>query len=119
MRCFNWAGKLIDTNKINIFSDGSSLGNPGPGGFGVIMKWKNKKVKISKGFRYTTNNRMELLGPITALNKLKKPQEILLTTDSKYVIDGIEKGWAKKWKNNHWMRDKKNSALNVDLWDEL
>ena len=119
MRCFNWAGKLIDTNKINIFSDGSSLGNPGPGGFGVIMKWKNKKVKISKGFRYTTNNRMELLGPITALNKLKKPQEILLTTDSKYVIDGIEKGWARKWKNNHWMRDKKNSALNVDLWDEL
>ena len=89
---------MIDTNKINIFSDGSSLGNPGPGGFGVIMKWKNKKVKISKGFRYTTNNRMELLGPITALNKLKKPQEILLTTDSKYVIDGIEKGGLKNGK---------------------
>ena len=106
-------------NQVLIFSDGSSLGNPGPGGFGVIMRWKDKQIKISEGFRKTTNNRMELLGPIIALKKLKKPQNILITTDSRYVIDGIEKGWAKKWKKNNWMRDKKNKALNSDLWELL
>ena len=62
---------------------------------------------------------MELLGPIAALKKLKKPQNVLITTDSRYVIDGIEKGWAKKWKQNNWMRDKKNKALNSDLWELL
>ena len=86
--------------EITIFSDGSSLGNPGPGGYGVIMRWKDQEIKISEGCRKTTNNRMELLGPITALKKLKKPQNVLITTDSRYVIDGIEKGWAKKWKQN-------------------
>ena len=105
--------------EINIFSDGSSLGNPGAGGFGVIMMWKDKELKLSEGFRKTTNNRMELLGPITALRKLKKPQNILITTDSRYVIDGIEKGWAKKWQKNNWMRDKKNKALNSDLWEQF
>ena len=105
--------------EITIFSDGSSLGNPGPGGYGVIMRWIDQEIKISEGFRKTTNNRMELLGPITALKKLKKPQNVLITTDSRYVIDGIEKGWAKKWKQNNWMRDKKNKALNSDLWELL
>ena len=104
---------------VSIFSDGSSLGNPGPGGYGVIMRWKNEEIKISQGYRETTNNRMELLGPIEALSKLKKPEEVVITTDSRYVIDGIEKGWAKKWKKNNWMRDKKNKALNADLWDRL
>jgi len=85
----------------------------------VIMRWKDQEIKISEGFRKTTNNRMELLGPITALKKLKKPQNVLITTDSRYVIDGIEKGWAKKWKQNNWMRDKKNKALNSDLWELL
>ena len=66
-------------NQVLIFSDGSSIGNPGPGGFGVIMRWKDKQIKISEGFRKTTNNRMELLGPIIALKKLKKPQNILIT----------------------------------------
>ena len=83
---------------VSIFSDGSSLGNPGPGGYGVIMRWKNEEIKISQGYRETTNNRMELLGPIEALSKLKKPEEVVITTDSRYVIDGIEKGWAEKWK---------------------
>ena len=104
---------------VSIFSDGSSLGNPGPGGYGVIMRWKNEEIKISQGYRETTNNRMELLGPIEALSKLKKPEEVVITTDSRYVIDGFEKGWAKKWKKNNWMRDKKNKALNADLWDRL
>lgn len=107
------------TNDVLIYSDGSSLGNPGPGGYGVIMKWKDKELKLSQGFRKTTNNRMELLGPIIALKKLKKPENILITTDSRYVIDGIEKGWAKKWQKNNWMRDRKNKALNSDLWKML
>ena len=106
-------------SQVSIFSDGSSLGNPGPGGYGVIMRWKNEEIKISQGYRETTNNRMELLGPIEALSKLKKPEEVVITTDSRYVIDGIEKGWAEKWKKNNWMRDKKNKALNSDLWDRL
>jgi|TARA_B110000263_G_scaffold57977_1_gene49527 ribonuclease HI len=106
-------------NEVLIYSDGSSLGNPGPGGYGVIMKWKDKEIKLSQGFRKTTNNRMELLGPIIALQKLKKPQNVLITTDSRYVIDGIEKGWAKKWQGNNWMRNKKNEALNSDLWKML
>ena len=92
------------TNDVLIYSDGSSLGNPGPGGYGVIMKWKDKELKLSQGFRKTTNNRMELLGPIIALQKLKKSENVLITTDSRYVIDGIEKGWAKKWQKNNWMR---------------
>jgi|TARA_B110000196_G_scaffold305897_1_gene303957 ribonuclease HI len=107
------------TNDVLIYSDGSSLGNPGPGGYGVIMKWKDKELKLSQGFRKTTNNRMELLGPIIALKKLKKPENVLITTDSRYVIDGIEKGWAKKWQKNNWMRDRKNKALNSDLWKML
>ena len=107
------------TNDVLIYSDGSSLGNPGPGGYGVIMKWKDKELKLSQGFRKTTNNRMELLGPIIALQKLKKSENVLITTDSRYVIDGIEKGWAKKWQKNNWMRDRKNKALNSDLWKML
>ena len=96
------------SNEVLIYSDGSSLGNPGPGGYGVIMKWKDQELKLSQGFRKTTNNRMELLGPIIALKKLKKSENVIITTDSRYVIDGIEKGWAKKWQQNNWMRDKKN-----------
>tara|TARA_B110000438_G_scaffold231671_1_gene227094 strand:- start:7338 stop:7829 length:492 start_codon:yes stop_codon:yes gene_type:complete len=107
------------SNEVLIYSDGSSLGNPGPGGYGVIMKWKDQELKLSQGFRKTTNNRMELLGPIIALKKLKKPENVIITTDSRYVIDGIEKGWAKKWQQNNWMRDKKNEALNSDLWKML
>lgn len=107
------------SNEVLIYSDGSSLGNPGPGGYGVIMKWKDQELKLSQGFRKTTNNRMELLGPIIALKKLKKSENVIITTDSRYVIDGIEKGWAKKWQQNNWMRDKKNEALNSDLWKML
>ena len=106
-------------SQVSIFSDGSSLGNPGPGGYGVIMRWKNQEIKISQGYRETTNNRMELLGPIVALSKLKKPEEVVITTDSRYVIDGIDKGWAKKWKKNNWKTASKKDVKNRELWIRL
>ena len=104
---------------VYAFSDGSAIGNPGPGGYGVVLKWKGEVKELSAGFRMTTNNRMELLGAITALESLKRRSLVILCTDSQYVINGIEKGWARKWKANGWRRNKKEMALNPDLWDRL
>lgn len=100
--------------RINIYTDGSSLGNPGPGGYGIIMEWEEMGYtrEFSDGFRLTTNNRMELLAVIIALEKLKKqPMEVMVYSDSKYVIDAIEKKWVFIWKKKGF-KDKKNP----DLW---
>ena len=83
---------------VYAFSDGSAIGNPGPGGYGVVLKYGGDLKELSQGYVHTTNNRMELLGAIMALESLKKRQRVVLTTDSQYVINGIEKGWAKKWR---------------------
>ena len=98
---------------VNIYTDGAAKGNPGKGGFGLIMeKVGTTYIKeFSGGFRYTTNNRMELLGVIIGLEKLKKPAKVLVTSDSKYVVDSVEKGWVFNWKKNNF-KDKKNP----DLW---
>lgn len=104
---------------VRAYSDGSAIGNPGPGGYGVVMKWKGQQKELSGGFRLTTNNRMELLGAILALESLKRQSNVILCTDSQYVINGIEKGWARKWRANGWRRNKKEMALNPDLWDRL
>jgi len=104
---------------VYAFSDGSAIGNPGPGGFGAVLKYGDNVKEFSQGFKHTTNNRMELLGAITALDALKNRQRVVLTTDSQYVINGIEKGWAKKWRANGWMRNKKERALNPDMWKRL
>ena len=101
------------------FSDGSALGNPGAGGYGVVLKYGDALKELSKGFRYTTNNRMELLGAIVALEALTRPCQVVLTSDSRYVIDGIMEGWAQKWKSNGWRRGKRGRALNEDLWARL
>ena len=101
------------------FSDGAALGNPGPGGYGVVLKYKDAVRELCAGFRYTTNNRMELLGAIVALEALKRPCRVILVTDSRYVVDGISKGWAKKWRANGWKRGKRGNALNPDLWARL
>ena len=101
---------------IYAYSDGSSIGNPGPGGYGVVLCYKGHRKEINQGYNLTTNNRMELLGAIKALEFLKKKETVVLTTDSRYVVDGINLGWAKKWKENGWMRTKKERAMNVDLW---
>lgn len=105
--------------KVEIFTDGACSGNPGPGGFGVILRFNGTEKELSGGFRNTTNNRMELMGAIAGLEALKEPCEVTLTTDSQYLVNAIEKGWARKWKANGWMRNRKEEALNSDLWERL
>jgi ribonuclease HI len=105
-------------NTVYAYSDGSAIGNPGPGGYGVVLKFGDNLKELSQGYVHTTNNRMELLGAITALESLKNRQRVVVTTDSQYVINGIEKGWAKKWRANGWRR-KTGPAINPDLWERL
>ena len=105
--------------KVTIYTDGACSGNPGPGGFGVILCYNGIEKELAGGEPDTTNNRMELLGAITGLEQLKIPCDVTLYTDSQYVVNGIEKGWAEKWKNNRWMRSNKEPAQNPDLWDRL
>ncbi|NLP26350.1 MAG: ribonuclease HI [Clostridiales bacterium] len=105
--------------KVEIFSDGACSGNPGPGGYGVILRYKDNVKELSGGERDTTNNRMELMGVIIGLSALKEPCEVILTTDSKYVVDSVTKGWVYGWKKRGWIKSDKKPALNVDLWERL
>ena len=104
---------------VTIYTDGACSGNPGPGGYGAILMYGQHKKELSGGDPNTTNNRMELMGVITALKALNRPCQVDLYTDSQYVVNAIEKGWAKKWQANGWMRNKKDKALNPDLWQSL
>ncbi len=104
---------------VDIFTDGACSGNPGPGGWGAILRYKDTDKCISGGEAETTNNRMELSAVIEAMKLLKEPCEVTLWTDSKYVADGLGKGWAAGWKKNGWRKADKKPALNPDLWDEL
>ena len=104
---------------IEIFTDGACLGNPGPGGWGVILRYNGIEKTLSGGEAETTNNRMEILAVIKALEALKEKCNIELYTDSQYVCNAINKGWAQKWKSNNWKRNKNEPALNSDLWEVL
>lgn len=104
---------------IDIYTDGACSGNPGAGGWGAVLKYKGYTKELSGGEQYTTNNRMELLAVIKALQALKEPCEVTLTSDSKYVCDAITKGWALKWQSNNWVKGDKTKAKNPDLWEEL
>jgi len=104
---------------VYIYADGACSGNPGPGGWGAILRCGEKETELSGGEVHTTNNRMELTGVITALSKLKRPCNVIVTTDSRYVADGINKGWAKSWRRNNWVKSDKKPALNADLWERL
>ncbi|MBQ8941677.1 MAG: ribonuclease HI [Firmicutes bacterium] len=104
---------------LDIYTDGACSGNPGPGGYGVVMLYKNQRKELSEGFKKTTNNRMEVLAVIKGLEALKVPCQVTLYSDSKYVVDAITKGWVKKWKSNNWVKPDKKKALNVDLWERL
>lgn len=104
---------------VDIFTDGACSGNPGPGGYGVILRYKGVNKELSGGEPNTTNNRMELTAVITGLAALKETCEVTLYSDSRYIIDAVQKGWAKKWQANHWMRNAKEPALNADLWEQL
>lgn len=104
---------------VVIYTDGSALGNPGPGGYGVVISYQGHERELSSGFRLTTNNRMEILAAIVALETLTQTCKVTLHTDSQYLVNSITKGWAKRWQANGWRRNKKEKALNVDLWKRL
>jgi len=103
--------------KVYIYSDGSSLGNPGPGGWGTVLKYQDKTKEISGGKEYTTNNQMELQGAIEGLKLLKEPCEVELISDSKYVVQGIN-DWLTNWIKNNWKTAAKKDVKNVELWQE-
>ncbi len=104
---------------VTIYTDGACSGNPGPGGWGAILKYGGAEKELSGGEPETTNNRMELLAVISALKALKEPCAVELWSDSRYVVDALEKGWAKGWRARGWRRADKKPALNADLWEEL
>lgn len=105
--------------KIEIFTDGACSGNPGPGGWGCILRYGNAEKELSGGEGDTTNNRMELTAAIEGLKALKEKCEVTLYTDSQYVANGINKGWARSWQKNGWIKSDKKPALNRELWEEL
>lgn len=106
-------------DKVEIFTDGACSGNPGPGGWGVVLRCRGREKELSGGAAETTNNRMELTAVIKGLEALKQPCDVVVTTDSKYVCDSINKGWVYSWKENAWLKSDKKPALNVDLWMDL
>ncbi len=104
---------------LEIFTDGACSGNPGPGGWGAVLRYGKAEKEISGGERNTTNNRMELTAVIEALSCLKEPCEVCLTTDSRYVCDAVSKGWVRSWQRRGWKKSNGKPALNRDLWEHL
>ncbi|ELI5733930.1 ribonuclease HI [Vibrio fluvialis] len=104
--------------QVEIFTDGSCLGNPGPGGYGVVMRYKQVEKILAKGYRLTTNNRMEMMAAVVALRTLKEPCHVILTTDSQYVRQGITQ-WIHNWKKRGWKTADKKPVKNADLWQAL
>ena len=104
---------------VTIYTDGACSGNPGPGGWGAILEYRGLEKELSGGEKETTNNRMELMGVIAALEALKTPCEVDLYSGSQCIINAIEKGWAIRWQKSGWMRNRKERALNPDLWERL
>ena len=104
---------------VTIYTDGACSGNPGPGGWGAILRYGEHEKELSGGHPETTNNRMELTAVIRALEALKEPCRVELYTDSRYIVDAIEKGWLHSWQKNGWRKADKKPALNVDLWQRI
>ncbi|MBQ5970768.1 MAG: ribonuclease HI [Clostridia bacterium] len=105
--------------EVNLYSDGACSGNPGAGGWGAVLEYKGHRRELSGGEAETTNNRMELTAVIEGLRALKEPCRVTVTTDSQYVANGINLGWAESWKRNGWRKKDKKPALNPELWDAL
>jgi len=111
---------MNERKKITIYTDGGCDPNPGgPGGYGVVLLYGKHRKELSGGFRATTNNRMELYAAIQGLLALKSPCQVMLYSDSKYLVNALQKGWANKWRDNNWWRNKKEKAVNIDLWEQL
>lgn len=104
---------------VTIYTDGACSGNPGPGGWGAILEWQGHERELSGGEARTTNNRMELTAVLSALRLLKEPCMVELYSDSRYVVDAIEKGWLYGWQKKGWVKSDKKPVLNVDLWQQL
>jgi ribonuclease HI len=104
---------------VNIYTDGACSGNPGPGGYGIVLLHGKHAKELSRGFRQTTNNRMELLAAVVGLRALNQRCEVHLYSDSQYVVQGIEAGWARRWMANSWRRERNKVAANWDLWRDL
>ena len=109
----------MPTAKITIYTDGSSRGNPGPGGYGTLLISGVRRKELSEGFARTTNNRMELLAAIAGLEALKRPSSVTLHSDSRYVVDAINKNWLGSWKKRGWKKADKQPVKNADLWKRL
>lgn len=109
----------VRMKRVNLYTDGSCRGNPGPGGWGAVLRYGAHERELSGGEANTTNNRMELMAVIEGLSAIKEPCEVELCTDSKYVADGLSKGWAKGWRAKGWRKSNGSPALNPDLWERL
>ena len=110
---------MTDLKKVTIYTDGACLGNPGPGGYGVVLLHGEKRKELSAGYRLTTNNRMEIMAAIAGLAELKYPCTVTIYTDSQYLRNSIMEGWAARWRANGWKRNKKEAAVSPDLWERL
>ncbi len=111
---------MVDSLKqVTIYTDGACSGNPGSGGYGIVLMYQQHRKELSGGFRLTTNNRMEMMAAIVGLQALKFPCEVMLYTDSRYLVDAMTQGWAQRWQANGWKRNKKEMAKNPDLWQTL
>ena len=110
---------MTELTKVDLFTDGACSGNPGPGGYGAILRCGKFEKEISGGEAETTNNRMELMAVICGLEALNRRCSVTIYSDSRYFVDGIEKGWAKSWRSNGWRKGDKSPAKNPDLWERL
>ena len=105
--------------QVTIYTDGACSGNPGPGGWGAILMYKDKKLEISGYEAHTTNNRMELLAPIQALSRLKEPCEVSVYSDSAYLVNAFRQHWLDNWQKRNWLKSNKKPVENQDLWKQL
>lgn len=104
---------------VTLYTDGACIGNPGPGGFGVVLLYGDHRKELLGGYGQTTNNRMEIMAAIIGLGALTEKCKVTLYSDSEYVVKAISQGWARRWRKNGWKRNKKERALNSDLWERL
>jgi ribonuclease HI len=109
----------MEIKEVEIYTDGACSGNPGPGGYGTILKYGPYEKELSGAYDNTTNNRMELMAVIKGLESLKKPCKVTIYSDSKYIVDAMTRGWVNRWRSRGWMRNDKERAKNVDLWEKI
>jgi len=108
-----------DSKHVTIYTDGACLGNPGPGGYAAILIYQGRRREVSGGYRRTTNNRMEITAAIIGLDALTEKCTVTLYSDSQYLVNAMSKGWVERWRANGWKRNKREKALNADLWERL